>query len=184
MDNCFSIDSRTRWVAMPTSCSCDLRQRVIDMVEFGASRHEAAEHFGVAVSSVVKWMQRWNESRSAAPKARGGSTSPLERRAERIVAVITQQPDLTLEETAAELRRYRIRTSRSSLSRFFHRHDITFKKKACKPPSESEQTWPERADVGFESKGCLTRPDWCFLTKLLSPPAWCGSEDARRGGSE
>jgi translation initiation factor RLI1 len=34
-----------------------------------------------------------------------------------------------LEETAAELRRQRIRTSRSSLSRFFHRHDITFKKK-------------------------------------------------------
>src|SRR3954454_7250058 len=114
MGDCFSIDSRTRGIAMPKSYSCDLRQRVIGRVESGASRHEAAEHFGVAVSSVVKWMQRWNESRSAAPKARGGSTSPLERQA--------------------------------------------------------------RADVGFESKGCLTRPDWCFLTKLLSPPAWCGSE--------
>ena len=114
---------------MPKSCSCDLRQRAIEMVEAGASRHEAAEHFGVAVSSVVKWMQRWNESRSAAPKPRGGSTSPLEDQAERILAVITDQPDLTLEETAAELRRQRIRTSRSSLSRFFHRHDITFKKK-------------------------------------------------------
>jgi len=125
----FTIDSRTRGVAMPKSYSCDLRQRVVDVVEAGASRHEAAEHFGVAVSSVVKWMQRWNESRSAAPKPRGGSTSPLEDQAERILAVITDQPDLTLEETAAELRRQRIRTSRSSLSRFFHRHDITFKKK-------------------------------------------------------
>jgi|SRR3954449_13240597 transposase len=142
MDNCFSIDSRTRGVAMPKSCSCDLRQRVIDMVESGASRHEAAEHFGVAVSSVVKWMQRWNESRSAAPKARGGSTSPLERQAERIVAVITQQPDLTLEETAAELRRYRIRTSRSSLSRFFHRHDITFKKKPASRRARASRCGP------------------------------------------
>jgi transposase len=48
------------------------------MVEAGASRHEAAEHFGVSLSSVVKWMQRWNETRSAAPKPRGGSVSPLE----------------------------------------------------------------------------------------------------------
>jgi len=114
---------------MPKSYSCDLRKRTIDMVEAGASRHEAAEHFGVSPSSVVKWMQRWNECRSAAPKARGGSVSPLEKQAERVVAVIREQPDLTLEETAAKLRRRRIRTSRSSLSRFFHRHDITFKKK-------------------------------------------------------
>jgi transposase len=62
---------------MPKPYSCDLRERVIEMVEAGASRHEAAEHFGVSVSSVVKWMQRWNESRSAAPKPRGGSVSPL-----------------------------------------------------------------------------------------------------------
>jgi hypothetical protein len=42
-----------------------------------------------------------------------------------VVAVITDQPDLSLEETAAELLRHRIRTSRSALSRFFHRHDFT-----------------------------------------------------------
>ena len=129
MGDYFGIDSRTRGTAMPKSYSCDLRQRVIGMVEAGASRHEAAEHFGVSVSSVVKWMQRWNESRSVAPKPRGGSIAPLEHQAECIMAVITRQPDLTLVETAAELRRHRIRTSRSSLSRFFHRHGITFKKK-------------------------------------------------------
>ena len=129
MSHCFSIDSRTRGVPMPKSYSCDLRKRVIEMVEAGASRHEAADHFAVSLSSVVKWMQRWNERRSAAPKPRGGSVSPLERQAERVVAVITDQPDLTLEETAAKLRRHRIRTSRSALSRFFLRHDFTFKKK-------------------------------------------------------
>jgi transposase len=91
---------------MPKSYSCDLRERVIEMVEAGASRHEAAEHFGVSVSSVVKWMQRWSESRSAAPKPRGGSVLPLEQQAERVVAVIMEQPDLTLEETAAEFRRH------------------------------------------------------------------------------
>ena len=182
MSHCFSIDSRTRGVPMPKSYSCDLRERVIEMVEAGASRHEAADHFGVSVSSVIKWMQRWNETRSAAPKPRGGSVSPLERQAEQVVAVITDQPDLSLEETAAELRRHRIRTSRSSLSRFFHRHDFTFKKKACKLLNESEQMWCERVDFGSESKACLTPPDWYFSTKPLSPPAWFGSEGALRGG--
>jgi len=114
---------------MPKSYSCDLRERVIGMVEAGASRNEAADHFGVSVSSAVKWMRRWKESRSATPKPRGGSVSPLEREADRVVALITDQPDLTLEEIAAELQRHRIHTSSSSLSRFFHRHDLTFKKK-------------------------------------------------------
>jgi transposase len=114
---------------MPKSYSADLRERVIEAVETGASRHEAAEHFEVSVSSAVKWLQRWRETRSAAPKPRGGSVSPLEKCAERVLAVIAEHPDLTLMETVAQLRRRRIRTSKSALSRFFARHDITFKKK-------------------------------------------------------
>jgi hypothetical protein len=51
-------------------------------------------------------MQRWNESRSATPKPRGGSVSPLEYQAERVVAVITDQPDLTLEETASKFKEF------------------------------------------------------------------------------
>jgi transposase len=41
------------------------------MVEADASRHEAAKHFGISVSSVVRRMQRWNESGSAAPNISG-----------------------------------------------------------------------------------------------------------------
>jgi transposase len=73
---------------MPKSYSGDLRERVIEAVEMGASRHEAAERFEVSVSSTVKWLQRWRESRSAAPKPRGGSVSPLEKCAARVLAVI------------------------------------------------------------------------------------------------
>jgi transposase len=114
---------------MPKSYSQDLRERVIEAVEMGASRHEAADCFEVSVSSAVKWRQRWRESKSAAPKPRGGSLSPLEARAEEILAMTAEQPDLTLVETVAELRKRRIRTSRSALSRFYMRHDITVKKK-------------------------------------------------------
>jgi transposase len=114
---------------MPKSYSQDLRERVIEAVEMGASRHEAADRFEVSVSSAVKWLQRWRESKSAAPKPRGGSVSPLEAHAEDILTMMTAQPDLTLMETVEELRKRRIRTSQSALSRFYARHDITFKKK-------------------------------------------------------
>src|SRR5436190_16197095 len=141
---------------MAKSYSCDLRERVIEMVEAGASRHEAAEHFGLAPSSVVKWMQRWKESRSAAPKPRGGSVSPLEQQAERVVALIAEQPDLTLEETAAELRRHRVRTSRSSLSRFFYRHDITVKKKPASCRARASRCGPSAPTL--DSRARPARP--------------------------
>ena len=59
---------------MPKSCSLDLRERVLDAVETGASRREAAERFEVSASSAVKWMQRWHETGSVAAKwpARAG----------------------------------------------------------------------------------------------------------------
>src|SRR6266536_2084526 len=73
MNESLCIDSPLRRWAMPKSYSGDLRQRVIEAVEMGASRHEAADRFEVSVSSAVKWLQCWEESRSAAPKPRGGS---------------------------------------------------------------------------------------------------------------
>src|SRR5438552_15670333 len=119
MSESLCIDSPLRGLAMPKAYSGDLRERVIEAVETGASRREAADRFEVSVSSAVKWLQRWRESRSAAPKPRGGSISPLEKCVTRVLAVIAEHPDLTLIETVAELRRRRIRTSKSALSQFF-----------------------------------------------------------------
>jgi transposase len=114
---------------MPKAYSCDLRERVIESVATGASRREAAERFEVSVSSAVKWFQRWRDERSTAAKPRGGSTSPLEGFATEILDLVAEQPDLTLEETVCQLRKRRIRTSRSSLWRFLDRHNVTLKKK-------------------------------------------------------
>ena len=111
---------------MPKAYSRDLRERVITAVETGASRREAAERFEVSVASAVKWLQRWYQQRSAAPKPRGGSVSPLEEFAVEILDLIAQRP-----ETVAELRKRRIKTSRSSLWRFLDRHNITLKKSAA-----------------------------------------------------
>jgi transposase len=114
---------------VPKAYSRDLRERVIAAVETGASRHEAAERFEISVASAIKWLQRWSEDKSAAPKPRGGSVSPLEGSAAEILAVVAGYPDLTLGETLAQLRKRRIKTSRSALWRFLDRHNITLKKK-------------------------------------------------------
>ena len=56
---------------MPKPCSLELRERVVDAVESGASRREAAEWFDVSASSAIKWMQRRRATGSIAPKPSG-----------------------------------------------------------------------------------------------------------------
>jgi hypothetical protein len=74
----------------------------------------------------------------------------------------------------AVLRKRRIRTGRSSLWGFLDRHDITLEKR-CRPLNGSALTSPARAEVGFESKGCLTPPGWYFSTRPQSAPTWDGT---------
>ena len=145
---------------MPKSYSVDLRARVIETVEMGASRREAADRFEVSVSSVVKWVQRWHESRNAAPKPRGGSVSPLEKRAARVLALIAEHPDLTLMETVTELSRGRIRTSKSAVSRFFLRHGITLKKSL-------QAAERERADVARARRHWIREQGMLDLARLV-----------------
>jgi transposase len=127
---------------MPKPYSDDLRERVIEAVEAGASRREAAESFNLSPSSAVKWLQRWRDSGSAKAKASGGSTSPLEKHAEWLLAAVAEQPDLTLDEIVAAMRKRRIPGSRTAVWRFFARHDLTFKKKSLRA---AEQQRPDVA---------------------------------------
>src|SRR5579864_1393041 len=83
---------------MPAPYSNDLRKRAIVEVESGASRHEAAEQFGVSPSAVIKWVRRWYDTGSRTAKPSGGSVSPLEKYAQWFFDLIAAQPDLTLDE--------------------------------------------------------------------------------------
>ena len=108
----------------------ELRVRIIRFVEAGGSRREAAEQFDVSVSSAIRWVQRFRDDGTSEPMPRGGSTSPLEKHAQRILALIGEREDLTLDEIVLALRKRKIPGSRSALSRFFARHGITVKKKS------------------------------------------------------
>ena len=118
--------------SMSGAYSNDLRVRVIDAVEAGASRREAAERFEISVSSAIRWLRRWREAGSAEAKPRGGSCSPLEEHKSWLLGLIKEQPDLTLEEIVAAMHKERIAGSRTAIWRFFVRHEISFKKNAAR----------------------------------------------------
>jgi transposase len=117
---------------MPRAYSADMRTRVIARVESGASRREAADHYEVSPSTAVIWVKCFRETGRCAAKPRGGSTSPLEEHAEFFLALLDEQPDLTLDEVVAVMRRNKIPGSRTAVWRFFQRHKITFKKSAAR----------------------------------------------------
>lgn len=115
---------------MPKPYSEEFRIRVIDDVVTGASRREAAEHYGTSPSVVIIWAQRYEATGSVAAKPSGGSTSPLEKHAEFLLALMAEQPDMTLDEIVAAMCKRRIAGSRSAVWRFFDRRNISFKNDA------------------------------------------------------
>jgi putative transposase len=127
---------------MPKPYSIDLRGRVIEDVATGASRREAAERYGISPSVVVIWVQRFEETGSVAAKPSGGSTSPLDAHAEFLLGLITQEPDLTLDEIVAAMNQRRITGSRSAVWRFFARRDISFKKNSVRGGAEARGRGP------------------------------------------
>ena len=86
--------------------------------------------------------------RASRPEAGAG---PLEKHTDSFLALIEEQPDLTLDEIVCAMRKQRIPGSRTSVWRFFKRHDITFKKK----PAAAEQ---ERADVARARRRWMREP--------------------------
>ena len=117
---------------MPKPYSQDLRERVVEAVEAGATRHATAARFKVSVASAIRWMQRWQKSGEIAAKPCGGSDSPLEDHEAVLLALAAEQPDLTLDEFCAVLRVREIKTSRVSVWRFFQRHGLSFKKNSAR----------------------------------------------------
>ena len=84
--------------------STDLRERVVLAVLSGDSVRAVAARFGVAVSSVVKWHQRYRRTGSVAPVKMGGHRRPvLGPHRAFIVARLAEEPHLTLHRLKEEL---------------------------------------------------------------------------------
>jgi len=108
----------------------DLRQRIVDTVDGGVSRRQAASHYNVSISSAIRYAKRWRETGSVQAEAMGAPRrSKLDPHGDWLLALIDAAPDLTLQEIADRLEAERgVRSSIGGLWNFFHRHDISVKK--------------------------------------------------------
>jgi hypothetical protein len=168
------IDSPPRGLAMPKPYSADLRKRVIEAVEMGASRYEAADRFEVSVSfggevasALARKRERGTEAtrrkRFSAGGVRGAGTGR-----DRGTSGLDVDGDGCAAAPAAHSNQQE-RTFAVFWSPRYHSQ-----KKACRPQSGSERTWCGLADVGSGSKACLTQRGWYLSTRLRSAPTWCG----------
>ena len=109
--------------------SNDLRRRVVAAVSKGKSCRSVASRFGVAVSTVVKWSQRYRATGSVAPGQMGGHRKVvLEAHRAFIAARIRQTPHVTLHQLKDELAARGIKVGHNTVWLFLRREGLRFKK--------------------------------------------------------
>ena len=134
---------------MARPLSLDLRERIIGAVEAGLSRRAAAERFQTSASCVIKLVQRWNETGSAAPGRMGGHKAFALAEHEGLVRQLcAEQPDITLDELHAHLAAARVQVGRTSVHRFLKALGLTRKKRRSVPQNRTGRTSPRRAPSG------------------------------------
>jgi putative transposase len=104
------------------------------MLGMEASMHDTSLfQFGVAVSSVVKWSQRYRATGSVAPGKMGGHRRPiLEPHREFIIERIAQTPHLTLHGLKDELAARGVIVSHNAVWLFLRREGLSFKKNSVR----------------------------------------------------
>jgi transposase len=116
---------------MTRAYSNDLRERVVAAVAAGDSCRVVAARFGVAVSTVVKWSQRYRRTGSVAPGKMGGHRRRvLEPHRDFIVERIRRTPQLTLHRLKDELAARGVRVSHNAVWQFLRHEGLSFKKNA------------------------------------------------------
>src|SRR5271156_4728424 len=107
---------------MTRALSNDLRERVVAAIASGESCRSVATRFGVAVSSVVKWSQRYRSTGSVAPGKMGGHRKPvLDPHRAFIVKRLSQTPHLTLHALKDELSARGVKVSHNTVWLFLRR---------------------------------------------------------------
>ncbi len=120
---------------MVAPLSNDLRRRIVAAFEDGGSVRRVGARFGVSPSTVSNISRLWRETGSVTPRKMGGDrrSHVAERQRDRLLSLVGDTPDLTLEEIRDALRDDGIELGYGAVWRFFKRHDISVKKnRACR----------------------------------------------------
>ena len=127
---------------MPKPYSNDLRERVVSAVlEGGLSRHQAAARFGVAVSTAIHWVRRFQETGDVSPGQMGGH------KPRKICGVHAtwlasriRERDFTVRELVTELAQRGLVVDGRSVWDFVRAEGLTFKKRRWSPASRAAPT--------------------------------------------
>ncbi len=128
---------------MARPLSEDLRQRVVgSVIDGGLSRNQAAERFGVAVSTANIWVRRFLATGSLAPGQIGGHKPATLRGPHRDwLLARCKGGDFTLRGLVAELAAERgLKVDYVSVWRFVHAEGLTHKKRHRRPSSRTVRT--------------------------------------------
>ena len=108
----------------------DLRTKIVQAIERGMGKSEAARTFGVSLSSVKRYAKLADEGRSLTPKKRPGSKPKLDERARRLLeADLEERPAATLPQRCEFLDRVAgEKVSESTVSRVLKRMGWSRKK--------------------------------------------------------
>jgi len=101
----------------------DLRKKIVQALQRGTTKSEAARSFGVSRSSVKRYAKLAEEGRPLTPKKRPGSKPKMDERARRLLeAELEERPVATLSERREFLRRVAgLWVSESTVSRMLGR---------------------------------------------------------------
>src|ERR1700688_2946012 len=113
--------------------SDDLRARIVEAVEDGATIPESAEQCGVSISSVVRFLRLHRETGSVSPAQFGGYKEfALAAHEELVRKLVAEQRDITLAALSARLAKETVTVGKSSISRFLRHLKLSFKKKSAR----------------------------------------------------
>lgn len=135
---------------MTKPLSNDLRERLIAAVARGTTCRAAGERFGVAASTAVKWVRRWRETGSPAPRPQGGDrrSARIEAHGPEILGLIAKSVDISLVEIADHLEReHGERFAPSTIWRFLDRNAQTFKKNSTRQRARASRRGGRAARV-------------------------------------
>ena len=115
----------------------DLRTKILEAVDRGMPKSEAARTFGVSRSSVKRYAAAHREGRSLAPKKHPGPKPKLDERARKLLeADVEERPAITLEDRCRFLEvMVGVSVSESTLSRLLRKMGFSPKDGAWVRPS-------------------------------------------------
>ena len=140
--------------------SNDLRERVVGAVERGElSRRQAAAHYGVGISTAIKWVERLRRTGSVSAGKMGGyRPKKLSGRWRAWLLERCRSGDFTLRGLVAELAERGLKVDYRTVWAFVHAEKLSYKNVW---PAPSARGFARRTDRSASTYPCVDGPLSC-----------------------